>query len=111
MKNVYYIFIAIVLFSSCAKKETDLSPAQIKFKADSIITIRLDELNKQYTEDLEKRMVVEVKGKADSIVDATMRKNRPDIDTVKLVNKMDMGTRPNPLRLDTTRKHPITKEP
>lgn len=67
------LMMAIAAFASCKQKERIMSKAEIKAKADSLIGIRLDELNKQAMEDLEKRQTIEVKTKADSIVEAYIK--------------------------------------
>lgn len=61
-------------------KQNTLSQSDIQAKVDSIVGGRMAELNKQSVEDLENRMAIEVKAKADSIVAA---RNNPDTNKVK----------------------------
>lgn len=56
--------------AACKKEERVMTKKEIVAKADSIIATRMDELNRQAEEDLDRRMSIEVKAKADSIVDA-----------------------------------------
>lgn len=58
---------SIVLLNSCGKKEKELTPKQIRAKADSIIAIKIKPMEQQAREDLDKRMSIEVKPKVDSI--------------------------------------------
>ncbi len=61
------IFFAALILSSCSKQERPLTPEQIQAKADSIFRIKLKKLQQEAKEDLERRMAIEVKPKADSI--------------------------------------------
>lgn len=56
--------------TACKKEERMMTKKEIVAKADSIIATRMDELNRLAAEDLDRRMSIEVKAKADSIVDA-----------------------------------------
>lgn len=57
-------------FSACQEKQKTLTTKEIKAKADSIFATRVEYLNKQAAEDLDRRSAIEVKAIADSIVDA-----------------------------------------
>jgi hypothetical protein len=70
MKVSKMLLAGLVVLASCQQKEILLSKQQIKFKADSIFQTRVDELNRAAAEDLDRRQSIEVKTKADSIVDA-----------------------------------------
>lgn len=63
-------FLSIVGFSACQEKQKTLTNKEIKAKADSIFATRVEYLNKQAAEDLDRRSAIEVKAKADSIVEA-----------------------------------------
>lgn len=74
MKNsAFAFFAAIVLLASCAAEEHKYSQSEIDAKVDSLVGIKMEEINKQAMEDLDRRMAIEVKAKADSIVQATMQ--------------------------------------
>lgn len=60
--------ITTFIFSACGKKNKELTPAQIRFKADSIVQSRMGKMKQQAQEDLEKRLPIEVKPKVDSIL-------------------------------------------
>ena len=70
MKVSKMLLLGLVVLISCQHPEIQLSKQQIKFKADSIFSTRIDELHKAAAEDLDRRQAIEVKAKADSIVDA-----------------------------------------
>lgn len=69
-KVVLAIGLLSVVFASCQEKQKTLSPKEIKAKADSVFATRVEYLNKQAAEDLDRRSAIEVKAIADSIVDA-----------------------------------------
>ena len=78
MKKVLFpaAFATLLFAASCANNApAGMSDADINAKADSIVGTRLDELNQQANEDLDRRMAIEVKPKADSMVEA--RKSNP----------------------------------
>lgn len=58
----------VLLLAACGKKEKELSPAQIRAKADSIMQTKLGKLKQQAKEDLDRRLPIEVKPKVDSIL-------------------------------------------
>lgn len=59
--------------SGCGNKEDNNNENSISARADSIVGLRMQEINRQAMDDLEQRIAIEVKAKADSIVAA--RKN------------------------------------
>jgi len=58
------------LLISCGAKQKTMTESDIQAKVDSLVGVKMEELNMRYMEDLEKRMAIEVKVKADSIVAA-----------------------------------------
>lgn len=77
MKKVLFpAAMAAVLFTAC---NNNTAPAMdqnaIDAKVDSIVGERLDELNMEAQEDLDRRIAIEVKPKADSIVEAMKAAN------------------------------------
>lgn len=64
------LLLAVAAFSSCKEHETAITQSQINAKVDSLIGIKIEELNRQAMEDLDRRKSIEVKAKADSIVQA-----------------------------------------
>jgi high-affinity K+ transport system ATPase subunit B len=65
--------VVILLFASCASKTKNMTESEIKAKADSLVGIRIEELNRQAIEDFDRRKSIEVKIKADSIVQASLQ--------------------------------------
>ena len=57
-------------FTACNKEPEPLTKAQIKQKVDSITAYRIKELDIQAQRDLDHRKKIEVKVKADSIINA-----------------------------------------
>ncbi len=76
MKKTALVFIAaIALFSSCAEKDQAISRSEIDAKVDSLVGSKMEEINRQAMEDLDRRMAIEVKAKADSIVQVMLQQN------------------------------------
>jgi hypothetical protein len=66
--------VAVVLFSSCEKKApAPLTKAQIQHRIDSITRERIEDVTERARIDLEYRIKIEVKVKADSIVRAMQK--------------------------------------
>jgi len=62
---------AILALGACGKKQKELTPAQVRAKADSILQTRMGKLRQQAKEDLDRRLPIEVKPKVDSILKVT----------------------------------------
>ena len=86
MKNKLLTLIILAIgFSACNKEPQPLTRQEINQKIDSIVAYRVKELDDQYQRDLDHRIKIEVKVKADSIVNAailhsntdTSKKNKP----------------------------------
>ncbi|HEY9177405.1 MAG TPA: hypothetical protein VIN07_06920 [Flavipsychrobacter sp.] len=70
-KLVFPAIAATLLFTACQNEVAPgMTENEMEAKVDSIVGTRLDELNQQATEDLDRRVAIEVKPKADSIVAA-----------------------------------------
>lgn len=70
------------LLASCAKeKEKKMTQSEINAKVDSIVGTRIDELNRQAMEDLDRRKSIEVKAKTDSIVEAYTKAQAGEVKT------------------------------
>ncbi|MBS1584529.1 MAG: hypothetical protein JSS82_03100 [Bacteroidetes bacterium] len=64
-----------LFFTACTRKEeTILTKQQLKAKADSIVAMKKADISQQAAEDLDRRSSIEVKAKADSIVEAWQAK-------------------------------------
>lgn len=62
---------ATLLFAACNNNSAPaMDENAIQAKVDSIVGEKLDMLNEQAQEDLDRRMAIEVKPKADSIIEA-----------------------------------------
>lgn len=71
MKNSVYIILMSMAFAACGgSKEQALSQSAIDAKVDSIVGSKMEDLNRLSMEDLDRRISIEVKVKADSIVEA-----------------------------------------
>lgn len=72
-KLLFPAAIAILMFTACNETAAPaMDEATMQAKVDSTVGTRLEELNQQATEDLDRRMAIEVKPKADSIVAARL---------------------------------------
>jgi hypothetical protein len=67
MKYLLPVSIMLVLAFSCNNK-AEQSDSQIEAKVDSMVGERIMEINRRAMEDLDQRMTIEVKEKADSII-------------------------------------------
>ena len=63
---------------SCMEKQQVLTKADMKAKVDSIVNAKLPDINRMVQEDLDYRSAIEVKVKADSIVQAKQKHNTAD---------------------------------
>jgi hypothetical protein len=74
MKSTAVLFVAAILtLGACQNKEQALTQSEIDAKVDSLVGLKMEEINRQAMEDLDRRMAIEVKAKADSIVQARMQ--------------------------------------
>lgn len=70
-KLLFPAAIATLMFTACGQQAAPvMDESTINAKVDSTVGTKLDELNQQATEDLDRRIAIEVKPKADSIVAA-----------------------------------------
>lgn len=72
------VFLLSMCFMSCMDKEQVLTKADMKVKVDSIVNTKLPDINRMVQEDLDYRSAIEVKVKADSIVQAKQKRNTAD---------------------------------
>lgn len=63
----------VSLLMACNDKQQTLSDSAMHAKVDSIVGVRMIDLNRQSMEDLDHRIAIEVKAKADSIVAARIQ--------------------------------------
>ena len=63
---------AIIGLSACQQKEHVMTESERQAKVDSLVGTKMEEINRLAMEDLDHRMSIEVKAKADSIVAAVM---------------------------------------
>ncbi|PZF74779.1 hypothetical protein [Taibaiella soli] len=78
-KSFLALLFAPFLLTACSDKQKELSETEVKAKVDSLVGVKMEELNRQSMEDLDRRLSIEVKAKADSILAARM--NRVPVDT------------------------------
>lgn len=76
MKKLVLICAGVVAtMASCGNKETAMTENEKNAKIDSLVGVRTEEVMQQSSEDLDRRMTIEVKQKADSIVEAYKQAN------------------------------------
>lgn len=73
----------MISFASCAEKERIWTKKEIAAKVDSTVATKVDALNQEAMEDLDRRKSIEVKAKTDSIVEVFVRSQQPVADTNK----------------------------
>jgi hypothetical protein len=69
MKYLLPVAIIVLFVVSCNDK-VEQTDSSVDAKVDSIVGTRMEEINRRAMEDLDQRMTIEVKAKADSIVAA-----------------------------------------
>lgn len=69
-KFVCVLIASSLTLVSCAEKEHTFKQSEIDAKIDSLVALRIAELNRRAMDDLEDRIAIEVKAKADSILAA-----------------------------------------
>lgn len=67
MKNL--LPLAFLALAAC-NQDNEHSETFVQAKVDSIVGARMEEINRRAMEDLDQRMTIEVKQKADSIINA-----------------------------------------
>ncbi len=67
---LYASVLATMFWSSCGARQQALTESELNARVDSLVAERVEALNQHYMEDLEKRITIEVRVKADSIVAA-----------------------------------------
>jgi hypothetical protein len=72
------IILVSISFMSCMEKQQVLTKADMKAKVDSIVNTKLPDINRMVQEDLDYRSAIEVKVKADSIVQAKQKHSSTD---------------------------------
>jgi len=79
-----FVFIALISCTllSCADKKAAFKQSEVNAKIDSIVGERLVEINRKAMEDLDNRIAIEVKAKADSILAARNKTAVPTQATV-----------------------------
>lgn len=74
-KLIIPVAVLAITFAACqGDAGTSMTDEQINAKADSIVGEQLDDLNREANEDLDRRMSIDVKLMADSIVEAETTK-------------------------------------
>lgn len=58
----------LLLLGSCVEQKTPLTPAQISARADTLYREKLVLMKKQYSDDLDLRLAIELRPKIDSII-------------------------------------------
>lgn len=77
-KSFLALLLVPFLLAACSDKQKELSETEIKAKVDSLVGVKMEELNRQSMEDLDRRLSIEVKAKADSILQARMNHTSKD---------------------------------
>ncbi len=76
MKYLLPLACLVLLTVSCKDKSEVHNDSYVQAKVDSIVGSKLGEINSKAMEDLDQRMTIEVKAKADSIVAARKQKSQ-----------------------------------
>ncbi len=87
MKKLLIPILIIAGLSACQKKK-GMSDAMIKAQVDSLVELRMKDINQWAKEDLEQRTTIELRARMDSIVEAreasdTAKSGRVAADTVQ----------------------------
>jgi len=69
--------------SACSSKRKSFKASAVHAQIDSIVGVKTEELSRQSMEDLDRRISIEVKAKADSIVNARYKTQHPDTTSQK----------------------------
>jgi len=77
MKKWSGLMLLVLGTAACTEKKNVMSQSEINMKVDSLMAIRMQDMNMKYMEDLNNRMTIEVKAKADSINAAREAKLQP----------------------------------
>lgn len=72
MQKIITIIALTTIMAACGSKEHKMTDSERQARVDSMVGTRLEEINRQAMEDRDRRMAIEVKAKADSIVQASM---------------------------------------
>lgn len=68
--HFYSLAAGLILFSACSPSSPSMSQNEIDARVDSLVGVQMESLHQEAMEDLDRRMAIEVKAKADSIVAA-----------------------------------------
>jgi len=99
MKKTVWTLLFAAAFASCVDtKQKNLTASQIHAQADSLVGARMEEINRQAMEDLDHRIAIEVKAKADSIVAAKTGHADTTKKTPPAAVQSPLNNRPGPLR-------------
>lgn len=67
-KWMFGLMVLPLILTACQAKQEGMKESQRNAIADSIVGVRMEDVNRQALEDLDRRIAIEVKAKADSIV-------------------------------------------
>lgn len=74
-KSLLIIACAVTGLISCESKQPVMTESEKNAKVDSIVGVKIEELNQQSMEDFDRRKTIEVKAKADSLVEEYKKGN------------------------------------
>ena len=86
-KNIVALLLISLAVASCNKDPQPLSKKEIQQKIDSITTSRIKEMDERSKKDLEVRITIEVKVKADSILNARLQHTLKDTSSKRALRK------------------------
>ena len=93
MKNKIFALVIVCGLFSCNKEVKPLSKEEVKLRTDSAVRMVIQQSDEQAQKDLSHRIKIEVKVKADSIVNA--RNLKAVADTNKMKNQVAQPVRPS----------------
>ena len=83
--SVPVVLLFSIFFMACSQKEKIMTKKEMQVMTDSIVATKTADIHKEAAEDLDRRKSIEVKAKADSIVEAwqTKQPKTTPKDTIK----------------------------
>lgn len=82
MKGTLVVLFLLIL-TSCQPRQETIAESRRDAIVDSLVALRMEEITRLATEDLDRRRAIEVKAKADSIVEAFSGRSAPSAPDTK----------------------------
>ncbi len=72
-QKIILIVALAAIIASCNSQQNGMTDGERDAKVDSLVALRIEEINREAIEDRDRRMAIEVKQKADSMVQEAAR--------------------------------------